>query len=291
MRCTNKVKRLAPHIYQFYSTMDGPKVAVVGGIHGNEVTGQEVVQTLADMISSGQYELARGTLLLVTCGNPLAAARGTRGSTESADLNRCFRSRVLNQSDGDYEERRARELARFISGSMFVLDLHATRLPSEPFVTWGGAPYTISHRSACTALGATRVLLDPHLIYTGPEGGCLDDWTARDGGTAICYETGWQKATGLAKQVLGQTVRLLIHLGVFQPASATYMTRTWQGDVYEMVRPLMYPTDAVCFGAVAPKNFMATHRQNSDSVIVFPKAREDWSAAEPPIGYLARKTK
>lgn len=106
------------------------RVAVVGGTHGNEMTGV----SLARHWLRAPAELRRPSFsALPVLANPAAAAAGCRYLHR--DLNRTFTGAVLSASarpDDPYEVTRARELDRLLgpkaSGQAFdfVLDLHNT---------------------------------------------------------------------------------------------------------------------------------------------------------------------
>ncbi|MBO7501175.1 MAG: aspartoacylase [Fibrobacterales bacterium] len=102
-------------------------VAIVGGTHGNERSGAELVRLWTE-----RPELVRRPGLEVSCfmGNP-AAVEANRRYLER-DLNRCFSPDVLAGKGDSLEERRARELNELIGprGSDkapdLCLDLHNT---------------------------------------------------------------------------------------------------------------------------------------------------------------------
>ncbi len=124
---------LPESVWQFSGPRPGSRVLVLGGVHGNEVTGVMLVERLRADLESGALALAAGTLTLVV-GNPRAVELGTRGSEPHADLNRSFTAKALDANGPDeYEARRARELAPIIAASDLIIDLHATNKPSDPF--------------------------------------------------------------------------------------------------------------------------------------------------------------
>lgn len=103
------------------------RIAIVGGIHGNEWTGAYLVQKFAqypDLICRSSF--AALTLL----GNPAALAANRRYIDK--DLNRCFRLEDLqNPALTGYEEDRAREIYRILGPGGktpvdLLIDLHST---------------------------------------------------------------------------------------------------------------------------------------------------------------------
>ncbi|WP_392530489.1 aspartoacylase [Nostoc sp. C117] len=103
------------------------RVAIVGGNHGNELTGVYLVkkfQQYANLINRPSFE----TLALL--GNPKAIEAGKRYIDK--DLNRCFTNQGLqNQEVLTYEDKRAKEIQQILQphNQQFVdviVDLHST---------------------------------------------------------------------------------------------------------------------------------------------------------------------
>src|SRR6185369_1648509 len=115
---------LPESVWRFSGGRSGPRVVVLGGVHGNEVTGVMVVERMRAELDGGALALAAGTLTLVI-GNPRAVKLGKRGSEPHEDLNRSFTASSLDTKGPDtYEARRARELAPILAASDLVIDLH-----------------------------------------------------------------------------------------------------------------------------------------------------------------------
>jgi aspartoacylase len=103
------------------------RVVIIGGIHGNELTGAYLTKLFEEfppLIQRPSFETQ--TLL----GNPKAFAQGRRYIDK--DLNRCFNSKDLqNQALFTYEDKLAKQIAKNLKlqdksqTSMFV-DLHST---------------------------------------------------------------------------------------------------------------------------------------------------------------------
>ena len=105
------------------------QVVIVGGIHGNELTGIYLVKKFEKY----PYLIQRNHLQVTTLlGNPRAIAARTRYIEK--DLNRCFyllNSDHANFNSSSYEERRAREIQTQLnpkssSSIPLILDLHST---------------------------------------------------------------------------------------------------------------------------------------------------------------------
>jgi len=102
-----------------------PRVAVVGGIHGDEPAGVRIVESL-----EGALDVDCGTVQLVVANEPAVAA-GER-YTET-DLNRAF----PGDPEGErYETALAARLVSVLDGADAVLALHTSRSVPPPFAIY-----------------------------------------------------------------------------------------------------------------------------------------------------------
>ena len=102
------------------------RVAIVGGTHGNELTGAYLVKKFARSPESVQRSSFETTVLLA---NPLAFA--ARQRYVERDLNRCFSLENLqDMTAASYEDNQARaiyqQLSRSDQKTDFIMDLHST---------------------------------------------------------------------------------------------------------------------------------------------------------------------
>lgn len=122
-----------------------PRVAVVGGIHGDEPSGKVIVERLIDELSVDE-----GTVQLVIANEP-ALDVGER-YTET-DLNRAF----PGDADGDaYETRLAADLVEVLAGADAVLAIHSSKSAPPPFAIF--SELTESVRRTVTGLPVDYVL-------------------------------------------------------------------------------------------------------------------------------------
>lgn len=100
---------------------------VLGGVHGNEVNGYRAAEDVVE------WELDRGSLVVVPWADVVAIERQTRGGPEG-DLNRMF------PSDDEPETDLARSLWDLVSGydPDVVIDLHRSRGIYETHHQWVG---------------------------------------------------------------------------------------------------------------------------------------------------------
>jgi len=130
------------------------RVAIVGGIHGDEPAGERIVRRLADALdapdSDGEPHEDDGLVRLVVANEPALAA-GTRYT--DTDLNRVF----PGDADSDeYERALAPQLAAEVSGMDAVLALHTSHSVPPPFAIY--SELTESVRRTVTGMPTDYVL-------------------------------------------------------------------------------------------------------------------------------------
>lgn len=111
-------------IIQIDSHRAGPALAIITGVHGNELTGPhaltEVLQNLG--ISNGR--------VYAIYANPPALKKEVRQLDKN--MNRCFNA---DNTGDSYEDGRARKIMKILNECDAMLDLHAFNEPTgEPFV-------------------------------------------------------------------------------------------------------------------------------------------------------------
>lgn len=226
---------LPSYIWHFRGVdQDGPNVVVLGGTHGDELTGIELVRRMLKKLGVLQHpagEYARDDLignLFIGFGNPEAILRDTRGASDT-NLNRSFSSENLSRSDDNLDLGRARELVPLLGQTDFLFDIHATSSPSEPFVCF--ERWTSRHEDILELVPVRYVITDPDLKYTKDFGltelGTTDFYVNTHGGstwseeyygtrqgTAFCYETGQEKDMARMEKAFFTVVELLEYVGV-----------------------------------------------------------------------------
>ena len=229
-----------PYIWHFKGRQPGPTVVVLGGTHGDELTGIAVVRELLKKF--GLLSLQAGTFerddingdLYFGFGNPEAIMRGTRAASVR-DLNRSFSSDQLDAPavpSDSLDLQRARELAPLFCETDFLFDIHGTSNASPAFVC---SECTPDHAALYLLMPVQSVLSDSRGILAQQEGineiGTTDffvdthggsEWSmkkqGKKQGVGMCYETGL--ATDLSKvtETHAIVLRLLDATGVITEA-------------------------------------------------------------------------
>lgn len=148
--------------HHFAGLEPGPRLIVLGAVHGNEVAGTRGIERVLAELDRGDWHVERGGLTLVPVVNPLAYARGTRFGDRN--LNR----RLLpTDTPRDYEDRLANLLCPWLAAHDVLLDLHSFRSGGQPFVMRGppdnaGTLEPFAHAAAearlAAHLGPTRIV-------------------------------------------------------------------------------------------------------------------------------------
>ena len=148
----------------YHGLAPGPRLLVLGAVHGNEVCGARAIAQLIEELDSGALCIQRGTLTLVPVTNPLAYQRGQR--TGDRNLNRNMAPSAIPQ---DFEDRLANVLCPLLDAHDVLLDLHSFHTGGAPFVMIGpqnnsGALEPFAHASAEMQLALHT---GPHRIVEG----------------------------------------------------------------------------------------------------------------------------
>ena len=140
----------------------GPRLIVLGAVHGNETCGTRAIERVLAELDSGALRIERGLLTLVPVTNPLAYAKGRRGGQRN--LNRRLRQ---TPEPAEFEDHVANVLCPWLAAHDVLLDLHSFASPGRPFVMRGPADNSAAlepfqHAAAegrlATHLGPTRIV-------------------------------------------------------------------------------------------------------------------------------------
>lgn len=117
---------------QWVALEPGPRLIVLGAVHGNETCGTQALVRLIAELEAGHLRLARGTLSVVPVCNPLAYQRGQRQGERN--LNRRL---IPTAQPRDFEDHVANVLCPWLAAHDVLLDLHSFHTPGTPFAMLG----------------------------------------------------------------------------------------------------------------------------------------------------------
>ena len=119
-------------VHQFRALQPGPKLIVLGAVHGSEFCGTRGIERVLRELDSGALDIVRGMATFVPVTNPLAYRKGERNGERN--LNRNLRP---TDSPQDFEDRIANQLCPLLAQHDVLLDLHSFQAPAQPFAMLG----------------------------------------------------------------------------------------------------------------------------------------------------------
>ncbi len=290
------MEAISSGIWQTKGACPGLHVMVLGGVHGDEKTGIDVVKRLHSIFAGGGVQLPAGTLTLVL-GNEEAIRLNKRGTTTEHNLNRMFTQKHLSGPALDfYESRRAHELAPLLASADVSIDIHSTSSPSRPFLPCAFSP---RHERIYRWFSCDLVLTDPDYILGG-ERATTDEYVDSCGGAGICFETGFAGDTSRVPAVLESIRNILADQGLTRLARPPFPPEP-DYQVYRILRRILLTTEGFSYARKFPESFQPVQKgevigyhgtrpeiAEEEGVIVFPKAPEQWNPGHD-IFFLARR--
>jgi succinylglutamate desuccinylase len=280
----NAMKKIGSGIWQVSGSRPGPHLVILGGIHGDEKTGIEVVKELHAMFQEGKERLSEGSLTLIL-GNEEAIRINKRGTSPEYNLNRMFTDHHLSGPVLDfYESRRAHELASLLQSADISIDIHSTSVPSRPFFP---CAFTPRHEKIYRWFDADLVLTDPDFILGGKRS-TTDEYVDSCGGTGICFETGFAGDTSRLPAVMESILNILADQHMISSSrSRTPPEPAYK--VYQLTKKILLTNEGFHYARTFPEPFQEVkkgeiigyhgkraERAEQEGVIAFPKAPEQW---------------
>ena len=110
----------------------GPRLIVLGAVHGNETCGTRAIERVLAELDSGALTLAAGSVSFVPVSNALAYAHGRRAGERN--LNRALQP---TDTPRQFEDHVANWLCPLLAAHEVLLDLHSFHGGGQPFVMVG----------------------------------------------------------------------------------------------------------------------------------------------------------
>lgn len=129
---TDPAARHHLRVHQFHGLRPGPRLLVLGAVHGNEVAGPLGIQQVLAELDQGTLRITRGCVTFLPVTNPLAHELARR--IGDRNLNRNLRPGAVPQ---DFEDRVANVLCPLLDSHDTLLDLHSFQGAGEAFVMIG----------------------------------------------------------------------------------------------------------------------------------------------------------
>jgi len=220
-------------IVRFAGLEPGPKLLVLGAVHGNETCGTEAIRaTIADC-RDGKLAIQRGQVTFVPVANAKAYAQGTREGDRN--LNRDLHEYIPPQC---HEDRVANILCPLLREHDVLLDIHSFSGTGEPFVFVGPSNNTgaIEPFRWAAEEGAFAACLGPSLLMHGflaahvraqqdlarrglagtswSKGVGTTEYMRQSGGFAVTIECGQHRDSRALEVAQRAILNALGHLGV-----------------------------------------------------------------------------
>lgn len=257
---------LPNNVYIKKGEQEGPTLALVAGVHGNERVGVMALQALWPTL-----EISKGTVYAMYA-NPEAIANDVRFIEKN--LNRCF---VKDKVGTLLEDRRAQELMPIFDTCDAVLDLHATNSErTTPFII-----------TETPSLALARALDFP-IISTGwneAEGGAVDGYVYERGKVGVTLELGSVKSPELYLDLATQSILTFLRFyssiagEVPAPVRAPKYVHIARA-VLKRTNKLSFMRDFVDFeelpeGKVFAKDGDTEYRAGKGECIIFPRPQKE----------------
>jgi succinylglutamate desuccinylase len=215
-------------VVRITADLDGPRVVMFSGVHGDEVSGVHAIEKLLFDFFGGERGLARGSLTLVRANqHALAAER----RYIKHNLNRLFRDEYSPEIDrSSYEFRRAQELKAILHSCNYFLDFHSAPIAQEPFLVAERGAMEFFRR-----LGIPRIITGWSKFSSGAIGGDAENYANSRGAKAATLESG----SHFERQSIGVAYKaatsLLSILGMIVDAEQRAENEIDVFDVYSVV--------------------------------------------------------
>ena len=209
------------YVHRFESGKPGPHVLVNALTHGNEICGMVAATHLLDTGVRPKIGTLTVSFANMEAYNAFDIDNPYENRQLVHNLNRIWSPEWLDGSEQSPELRRARELRPVLDAADYVLDIHSTRAPVQPFWVY---PEMDRNTALAAAVGAPAVqLVMPAGRFPGT--GVLNYGRhgdpASDSGGALVVECGQHFAQSAATLATDVTLRFLAHLGLIDaPANS-----------------------------------------------------------------------
>jgi succinylglutamate desuccinylase len=285
-------------IWQAAGTRPGPHIVVIGGTHGDERTGIEVVKTLQPMFAKEEKKVEKGKLTLVL-GNEEAIKLVKRATIPEHNLNRLFsRDHLAGPGLDFYESKRAHELAKILATADISIDIHSTSTPSKPFLA---NLFGAKREKVYRWFNTETVLADPDFILGGHQA-TTDEYVESCGGIGICFETGYEADTSQRSVVTESVLNILADQGLLK-ATQPLRPPGRKYKVYQFAKRVFLTDAGFRYAGEFPEEFQEVKKgevigyhgdvpevAGEDAAIVLQKAPAKWVVGRD-IFFLARRVR
>ena len=206
--------------FTFKGKAQGPRLVIMGGIHGNERCGPEALRRLLPRLQEGKIILQAGQLTLVPVANPGAYAENKRFLERNLNR-RLFPKPAAEQKN--YEDKLDIPVCAVLEQADYLLDIHSYTVGGPPFILLGGLD--AEEKKFAEALNVTRCFVwnwkgaftDSNLPETDSWG--TTDYARSKGARAVTLECGQHLDPRNADVAYAAAVNALRYLGLIDDAT------------------------------------------------------------------------
>lgn len=192
--------------FTFKANKEGPVLALLGGVHGNEVCGPKALTELVEELQSGKIKLLSGTVIIIPICHEAAFNAGKRQIEEN--LNRVF---CRHANPKTLEQQLANEIIPLIEKAAYVLDIHSFHQPGQAVIFQDYAT------DGCTFLTSAlpakyKIVGWPDLYDTAENGYSTERFAHEHNMIGATFEAGFHEdpqAVIVAKKAALNVLRLL----------------------------------------------------------------------------------
>lgn len=214
----------APHnpvlaVHSFEAAQKGPKLLILGGVHGNETCGTLALHKLIGDLQAGKVQLKAGALTCIPLCNPQARILGQR--FVDRNLNRDLSPKA---APACYEDHVANLLCPHLEACDVLLDIHSYTAGGSPFVFMG--PYRRDHYDFAACLGAPLLVhswSEAHARITGVHNNHAvgtTEYARTHGASAVTLECGQHDDPQAPIVAYKAAIAALVHLGMIASDAA-----------------------------------------------------------------------
>lgn len=132
MTKNNAISGMHFHSVSYTGLKPGPRVIILGAVHGNETCGTKAIHRIINQIEQHLLHIESGSVTFVPVTNPLAYARGQRMGDRNLN-----RNLYPTASPSDFEDHIANWLCPLLAQHDVLLDLHSFHTQGQAFAMVG----------------------------------------------------------------------------------------------------------------------------------------------------------
>lgn len=271
-------------IHRFETHQAGPRLLILGGVHGNEVCGPMAMAQILPDLESGAIALKAGRLTLVPIANPRAHEENKRFIDRN--LNRALRKREKPEK---YEEHLMNELCPLLDDCDVLLDIHSYTAGGPPFAFCRTGEGRAAEEAFVASLCINHVVYgwedaydNAGVSYDPEESVGTTEYARRAGAQAVTIECGQHRDAEAPAVALRAIKGALKHTGLaphINISPVSHLRRTRMKQLVYKERNGGFTKDWQHLDAIKKGEHLATYEDGAplfapfDGRIVMPNAK------------------